>query len=121
MGGQVKGKVIKSFRVDSSDDLKSVNDYIDNIDLRFVKVSVRWRYALRDDVPAAIEGSRPFCQKLMSSGRTWTTDEIKSLDNGMPGDIGDVFLYRGGFYRNPDTGETTPFCRHQWVAEVVVS
>jgi hypothetical protein len=25
-----------------------------------------------------------------------------------------VFEYAGGYYTNPETGETTPYCRHGW-------
>jgi hypothetical protein len=32
----------------------------------------------------------------------------------------DAWNYRGGFYTNPNTGETTPWCRHIWVGETKV-
>lgn len=32
----------------------------------------------------------------------------------------DVWKYRGGYYTNPDTGVTTPYCRHEWVQQIAI-
>jgi hypothetical protein len=32
----------------------------------------------------------------------------------------DVWRYRGGFYHNPKTNRTTPWCRHEWVQSLVL-
>jgi hypothetical protein len=118
--GREGGRVIKSRPVNSMQEAIEAQDMVNEVELRFVTVKVRYRYALRSDVPAAKSGSRPFCSGLMSTpNKLYSLEEIQSLNNGMKG-VGDVFLYRGGFYNNPDTGETTPFCRHQWVAEVII-
>jgi hypothetical protein len=121
MGSESKGRVIRSSEINSMSDAIKFEKSVSDIDLKFVTVKVFYRYDLRDDVPPAKSGSRPFCTGLMSNrNKLWTLEEIKSLDNGMK-DVDDVFLYRGGFYNNPDTGVTTPFCRHRWIAEVRIS
>jgi hypothetical protein len=118
--GKEGGRVIKSKPVHSMQEAIEAQNMINDVELMFVKVSVKYRYGLRDDVPAAKSGSREFCSNLMKTpNKLYTLQEIQSLDNGMK-DVDDVFLYRGGFYNNPNTGETTPFCRHQWNAEVVI-
>ncbi len=32
----------------------------------------------------------------------------------------DVWKYKGGWYTNPDTGKTTPYCRHEWVQQITI-
>jgi hypothetical protein len=118
MGRQSIGKVIKTSQINSMSEAIEFEKSVKDIDLKFVTVKVYYRYAERTDVPPAKTGSRTFCSSLMRTpDKLWTLEEIQSLNNGFT-EVGDVFLYRGGFYNNPDTGVTTPFCRHQWVAEV---
>jgi hypothetical protein len=31
-----------------------------------------------------------------------------------------VWARRGGFYYNPETKITTPYCRHRWVKQIIV-
>lgn len=71
-----------------------------------------YKYAVRDNVPSAKQ-SRTFCKSLMSAGGTYSREDIDGLSNEFKTN---VWIYRGGFYNNPDTGETTPYCRHRWVA-----
>jgi hypothetical protein len=118
MGSVKSGQVIKSQQIDSMQQALEFEESIKDIELRFVTVKTYYRYALRDDVPPAKSGSRPFCEKMMETkDKLYTFAEIQSLSNNMK-DVDDVFLYRGGFYTNPNTGETTPFCRHRWIVEV---
>jgi len=73
-----------------------------------------YKYVTRDDVPKA--QSREFCSELLrmsNNGKRWTREAIDKITN----EFGeDAWTYRGGFYTNPNTGETTPFCRHTWKA-----
>jgi len=72
-----------------------------------------YAYVTRPDVPEA-ENSRPFCKKLLKmsrEGKRWTREAIEEITN----ELGeDAWVYRGGFYTNPEDGETTPYCRHIW-------
>jgi DNA-binding Lrp family transcriptional regulator len=73
-----------------------------------------YSYATRPDVPKVESSSRPFCTSLMamsSSGKRWTKDAIDNISNSSGED---AWTYRGGFYTNPNTQETTPYCRHCW-------
>jgi hypothetical protein len=118
--GNEGGKSIMSRPVNSMEEAIAAQDMVNDIELRFVTVKVKYRYSLREGVPPAKSGSRPFCSQLMATpNKLYTLEEIQSLNNGMKG-VSDVFLYRGGFFHNTETGETTPFCRHQWAAEVVI-
>lgn len=73
-----------------------------------------YKYVTRPDVPEAESGSRPFCKRLLkmtANGKVWTREALDNITN----EFGeDAWIYRGGFYTNPDTGETTPDCRHIW-------
>lgn len=71
-----------------------------------------YKYAERNGVPDAKE-SRTFCKKLLASGKTWERSDIEDKSNQFGTN---VWLYRGGWYTNPDTKETTPYCRHIWKA-----
>ena len=120
-----KYKVLSSKRIDSmSEALSAETELTKDVTLKFVKVVVRYTYEEIEGIPDAKSGSRPFCSQLRSTPtRMYSLDEIASLSVVHLSDMGlpqDVFTYRGGFYRNPDSGQTTPFCRHYWRANVVV-
>lgn len=74
---------------------------------------VRYEYVKRDGISGdtIIPTSRDFCRELVSLGRAFTKEEIDMVSSR----IGyDVFTLRGGYYHNPQTDQTTPFCRHVW-------
>ena len=76
-----------------------------------------YKYEVKKDAPALKgESSRPFCSNLMklsSNGKEWTFEAIDKMNNDMDLNVWD---YRGGYYTNPNTGETEPYCRHIWKA-----
>lgn len=86
---------------------------------------VKYRYELRPDAPALVEGgrSRDFCQDMMSMRKLYSKQEIEVLRNGMKSsgiaDVTDVWLARGGWYRKPDTTTSVPYCRHIWKQVIV--
>lgn len=86
--------------------------------LQISEVYTVYKYALKSDAPPLSTGgtSRPFCAKLMNlsgAGKTWTFEAIDKMNN----DLGlNVWDFRGGYYNNPSTGETEPYCRHIWKA-----
>ena len=81
------------------------------------RFEVRYGYRTRLDVPPAKSGSRQFCERLLGLNRLYTKDEINSISNRVDRD---VWRYRGGWYTNPDTGKSTPWCRHEWIQQLVV-
>jgi hypothetical protein len=81
-----------------------------------------YKYGLRDDVdgPLVIPTTRDFCKRMvqLTSGRNrLKLSTINSKENDMSSEYGinNAFDFRGGFYN--DGTETTPFCRHVWIAE----
>jgi len=83
------------------------------------RFEVRYGYRTRLDVPPAKSGSRQFCERLMDLNRLYTKDEINTISNRLT-PYRDVWRYRGGWYTNPDTKVTTPWCRHEWIQQLVV-
>jgi predicted transcriptional regulator len=80
---------------------------------------VLYSYEERPNVPEAASGSRPLCNMLYKDGNSllFTREEIQNISNQLGYS---VFQLCGGWYRNPNTGKTTPFCRHEWRRNVVV-
>lgn len=130
-----KGQTIKFKQVLQEYPITSIQDaeqkeaeVLANIDLRFVSVKVVYTYGEIPNIPEAKSGSREFCQKLMENkDLTYTLDQIRNLPNRHLVEMfdkysiePDVFAYRGGFYRLPGTQTTTPWCRHEWRAKVVI-
>lgn len=77
---------------------------------------IRYTYQVRSDVPEAKSGSREFCTQLMTLNRAYTREEINTISERVDRD---VWIYKGGFYTNPDTQVTTPWCRHLWFQSIV--
>lgn len=80
---------------------------------------VLYTYELRDNAPDLVPGgtSREFCLAMLDADRAYTRQEIAQINN----DEGtDVWLYRGGWYHNPNTDVNQPSCRHFWKMNLVV-
>ena len=77
---------------------------------------IRYSYEKRQGVPPVKTKSRDFCKALMGAERLYTREEIKFI-SGKEGR--DVWKYRGGWYTNPVTKVTTPWCRHIWMQNLV--
>jgi len=87
-----------------------------------LKIKSMYQYALSPYLkgePAKLPDgrTRPFCERLLQLNKLYTRNELDTISTrvGM-----DVWVRRGGFYRNPSTGETTPFCRHVWALVTVI-
>jgi len=107
--GQVERQVTK----DGEDSLPSEEDR---------SIFVKYRYALRTDVPPTTTGSRDFCSRLMlTPTKLYTKTEIDSGTGGVGsnGTSLSVWSHRGGFYNNPLTGRTQNHCRHIWQQVIV--
>lgn len=60
--------------------------------------------------------NRDFCRELLNLNRSYTRKDIDAISS----ELGyDVWRMRGGFYHNPRTDITTPYCRHTWKQQVV--
>ena len=78
-----------------------------------------YRYVERPDAPALKTESRQWCIDMVNETEfhALTYEQIQDRNNS---EGEDSWNYRGGFYTNPNTGETTPWCRHIWVGETKV-
>jgi len=107
--------------------LEFSKEHYNNSELRFATIKTVFVYEEISGIPSAQSGSRPFCSRMMSNKREYTIEEIQDINNSHLVKMfskyslePSVLLYRGGFYRNPETGDITPFCRHQWTAKVKI-
>jgi DNA-binding Lrp family transcriptional regulator len=91
----------------------------------FTELVIRYKYALRSDAPALIEGgeSRDFCKAMMSNPRYFSREDINNIGNELGQLYGipnyDAFRRRGGWYHDPIKDVNLPFCRHVWEQELV--
>jgi DNA-binding Lrp family transcriptional regulator len=89
------------------------------VDIEYETYTV-YEYVTRPDVPEAKQ-SRNFCKRLLAlsrNGKRWTKEGIDNIYASVSQQMSmpefDPWTYRGGFYTNPQTLETTPYCRHIW-------
>lgn len=90
-----------------------------------LKIKSMYQYALSPYLkgqPAVLPDNRtrPFCEKLIGLNKLYTRNELSQISQRVYGDENSVWIRRGGFYRNPTSGETTPFCRHVWALVTVI-
>jgi hypothetical protein len=78
---------------------------------------VVYSYKERPGVPKVLTKSRDFCLRLLSLNRLYTRDEINNISSRVDRN---VWNYRGGWYTNPKTQVSTPYCRHIWVQQLVI-
>lgn len=85
------------------------------------RFQVVYSYQKRPDLPGPAKlpdgRTRDFCARLLEINRLFTRDDINSISSRVDRD---VWRYRGGWYTNPDTGASTPYCRHIWVQQLVI-
>jgi hypothetical protein len=86
-------------------------------DPKAIELEVRYSYEVKKGLGASvISTTRDFCKQLIELDRLYTRAEIDTLSNETDTD---VWRYRGGWYTNPNTGVTTPSCRHEWKQNIV--
>lgn len=78
-------------------------------------ISTMYEYVLRDGINGAplLSTSRSFCEKLITNNKLYSMEDIQSMSAIFNYD---VKTYCGGWYYNPETDESTPYCRHDWSA-----
>lgn len=96
----------------------------ENPKVKKTQILTKYYYEVKPDAPALKTSSRKFCKEMMALSKDkdgFTYEQIDSvklagLSNGFD-EVSNILDYRGGFYTNPNTGETDPFCRHYWKAK----
>ena len=83
-------------------------------------IEVLYSYELREGVsgPDILPDgrTRPFCEQLINLNRLYTREEINTISERADRN---VWLFKGGWYHDPNTNTNLPFCRHTWVQNVV--
>ena len=77
------------------------------------ELKVRYKYDKKPGVSgdAVLPTTRKFCKKHIEDNKVYSREEIDKLKN----DLGtDVWLTRGGWWTNKQTGLTSTSCRHIW-------
>lgn len=90
---------------------------IEEVDVPAERFEVVYTYREIPGIPPVMTQSRAFCQRLIGLNRKYTREEINTISMRVDRD---VWRYRGGWYHNPDTGANTPWCRHEWVQQLVI-
>lgn len=63
-----------------------------------------------------IPTTRDFCRDLIGMHKVFSRSDIENISQ----EYGySVWELRGGYYHNPKTDDTTPYCRHIWTQEIV--
>ena len=86
--------------------------------IKTTEIKTVYKYAVRTPTPPLKGNSRKYCSDLMakSVGNHWTYEQLEKMEN----EFGfNAFDYRGGWWTNANTGETTPYCRHIWKAKTI--
>ena len=82
------------------------------------EIQIRYSYEVSPGLGSAIiPTTRDFCKRLINLDRVYSRAEIEQISQRLGYS---VWQRRGGFYHNPKTGATTPYCRHRWVEQVVI-
>jgi hypothetical protein len=90
---------------------------VDQAEAPVAQFEVVYTYKERPGVPPVITKSREFCTRLIGLNRLYTREDINSISNRVDRN---VWTYRGGWYTNPETQVSTPYCRHIWVQQLVI-
>jgi hypothetical protein len=104
---------------------KGIEKVTNPIDEYFTEIKTIYKYKENPNAPALLPGSksREFCRTLLriSEKKHWEFEDIDSISlNGEENPAGtNIFDFRGGYYTDPNTKKTTPWCRHIWEAETI--
>jgi DNA-binding MarR family transcriptional regulator len=81
-------------------------------------ISIKYKYEVNPALgKPVIDTTRPFCKGLIEMNKVYSRAEIEQVSQRLGYS---VWQRRGGFYHNPKTDVTTPYCRHRWVEQVLI-
>jgi hypothetical protein len=90
---------------------------IKEVDVPAERFEIAYTYREVPGIPDVKSESRDFCLRLIDANRKYTREDINTISSRVDRD---VWKYRGGWYTNPDTQKSTPWCRHEWVQQIVI-
>lgn len=90
---------------------------IENNQPSVTEITVVYHYDVAPGLGAVlIDTSRDFCKEMVNMNKVYSRFDIENISQ----EYGySVWELRGGFYHNPQSDETTPYCRHIWTQEIV--
>lgn len=81
------------------------------------EIEVVYTYETRPDAPPLQTQSRAFCKRMLELDRVYTREEINQISQAVDRN---VWLYRGGWYHDPETDKNQPSCRHYWLQHISI-
>ena len=99
--------------VDNERNLTKKGESIKKLDSPVEEILVRYKYDKKPGVKGEVllDTSRPFCVDLIGKNKQYKREDIEAMNN----ELGtNVWLTRGGWWTNKDTGVTSTSCRHIW-------
>ena len=99
--------------VDNERNLTKKGESIKKLDSPVEEILVRYKYDKKPGVKGEVllDTSRPFCVDLIGKNKQYKREDIEAMNN----ELGtNVWLTRGGWWTNKDTGMTSTSCRHIW-------
>ena len=96
---------------------KGIEKVTNPIDEYVTEIKTIYKYKTKLDAP--LKGkSRQYCLDLLAESKDnhWEFEDIDNMSNefGM-----NAWDFRGGYWTNYETKETTPWCRHIWKAQTI--
>lgn len=79
-------------------------------------IMLRYSYEPRPGLEPVIEGTRPFCRKLIELDKLYSRADIETISERVGYSVWDR---KGGWWTEPN-GEHSPECRHIWSANIVL-
>jgi hypothetical protein len=97
---------------------KGIEKVTNPIDEYVTEIKTIYKYKTKADAPPLKTESREYCKELLAESQTkhWEFEDIDNMSNEFGMNSWD---FRGGYYTNPNTNETTPWCRHIWKAQTI--
>jgi len=97
---------------------KGIEKVTNPIDEYVTEIKTIYKYKTKADAPPLKTESREYCKELLKESQTkhWEFEDIDNMSNEFGMNSWD---FRGGYYTNPNTNETTPWCRHIWKAQTI--
>lgn len=99
--------------VDNERNLTKKGESIKKLESPVEEILVRYKYDKKPGVKGEVllDTSRTFCVDLITKNKQYKRSDIEAMNN----ELGtDVWLTRGGWWTNKETGVTTTSCRHIW-------
>jgi DNA-binding Lrp family transcriptional regulator len=109
-----KAGYINTTTEDIGDDEQIIREVVAAPEVKPITTDVFIKYSYEGPYD---DKNRDFCRRMLDLDRIYSRSEIEQISQR----VGySVWERRGGFYHNPVIDETTPYCRHSWMQNIVI-